>query len=214
MSEPGKDERRLRKHKGDRVGEPGKGERRLRKRGINVRGLKNAGNPKRATARSSEGAGIRGRRLAKALVIVVIAMVFVWVSSVLAPVRGKEDLVGVTLTAGQSASSESGGVLAYAKRLLGIGSNDLPRVFAAEVGVPAGARDVRSMGNVVGYVIDDDVVPTFKRVVACLEGNDWLGAPFGGTVGAVFSKEGGMLSWAIVTCTRVSSATSVVVRYG
>lgn len=105
-------------------------------------------------------------------------------------------------------------VLENIDRLVMQGGEPVPEWFQAEVGLLPNARDVRtgSAGRVVGYVVDCDV----DEALACLEAHmgalGWTGVPLGQGDGFTFVKSSGSCTWALVTCTQVGSATSVVLR--
>ena len=86
--------------------------------------------------------------------------------------------------------------------------------FQAEVGLLPDARDVRSGngGRVVGYVVDCGVDEALASLEAHMEALGWTGVPLGQGDGFTFVKSSGRCTWALATCTRIGSATSVVLR--
>ena len=90
----------------------------------------------------------------------------------------------------------------------------LPSYFEQEIGLPAGARDVRvnGDGSVVGYVMDESPPTAFKRLCSHMEDAGWTEVPLGSVLGATFVKEEGSCTWALASCVEVGCSTSVVFR--
>ncbi|MBQ9043539.1 MAG: hypothetical protein IJ111_12095 [Eggerthellaceae bacterium] len=88
-----------------------------------------------------------------------------------------------------------------------------PDGFMEEIGLIAGARDLRMSGSVVGFAVDDSGADVLEMLCAHMEQRGWTGVPFGGAEGATFLKEGGRYSWALAVCTQVGDATSVVIQF-
>ena len=86
--------------------------------------------------------------------------------------------------------------------------------FLREVGLPPKCRDVRSddAGRVVGCTVDGGSGEVLGGIERRMQGSGWACVPLGNGEGATFVKEGGGITWVIVTCTQVGSATSVVFR--
>lgn len=90
----------------------------------------------------------------------------------------------------------------------------LPPYFEQEIGLLAGARDVRVSedGCVVGYVMDESPPETFERLCMHMRGAGWTEVPLGNIMGATFIKEEGSCTWALASCVEVGCSTSVVFR--
>lgn len=154
---------------------------------------------------------IRSARLGKALVIVALIIVALVICGFVQGASGEEK---ASLIAPVGYVTPSSDVLERAERLLSMGDVAPPDAFVREIGVLAGSRDIRSDRGVVGYVVDGRANDALDALRAEMEQKDWVCTPMDGVVGASFSKKGGELSWAMVTCSQVGEATSVVVRYG
>lgn len=104
--------------------------------------------------------------------------------------------------------------LSRMEELAASGKAQLPVYFEREIGLPDGARDTRvdSTGRVVGFLVDGPSHEVFVRMRESMARAGWSEVSLGETEGATFVKEGGLCSWALVTCTQVGSATSVVYR--
>ena len=91
---------------------------------------------------------------------------------------------------------------------------ELPDWFQAEVGLLPDARDVRvgNAGQVVGYVVDCDLDQALSSFEEHMESLGWKGVPLGQADGFTFIKSSGTCTWALVTCTQIASATSIVIR--
>ena len=91
---------------------------------------------------------------------------------------------------------------------------DVPPQYAAEIGMPAGVRDVRvsSDGAVVGYVVEGAADEVAKEVDACFTARGWISVSLGGIEGRTYLKQEGCYTWALMTATQVGDSTSVVVR--
>ena len=87
-----------------------------------------------------------------------------------------------------------------------------PSEFSREIGLLAGARDVRvyESGRVVGYVLDDESQHVVELLKKHMEQRGWTSVDLGGYTGATFVKDEGECKWALATCNQVGSATSVV----
>ena len=90
--------------------------------------------------------------------------------------------------------------------------SELPDWFLAEVGTLPGARDVRVAceGKVVGYVVDCDVAEALASLEGHMGSLGWTAVSLGQVDGFTFMKPSGRCMWALVTCTQVDGATSVV----
>lgn len=90
----------------------------------------------------------------------------------------------------------------------------LPVFFQEEIGLMKGAHDVRSNegGSVVGYLVDGSEDGIFASLRAHMLQRGWSEVSLGSSGGATFVKEDGACTWALVTCTQVGQATSVVFR--
>lgn len=90
----------------------------------------------------------------------------------------------------------------------------VPSWFQVEVGFLPGARDVRveNENQVVGYVVDCNAGQALQRLKAHMEALGWKGVALGQVDGFTFVKSSGTCTWALVTCTQVATATSIVVR--
>ena len=91
---------------------------------------------------------------------------------------------------------------------------DAPEVFSREVGLAAGAYDIRvsPTGDVIGYMVEDDCEAVLQRERARMESLGWNAVPLGGEQGLTFVKPSGDCTWVLVTCTQVGTSTSVVAR--
>lgn len=90
----------------------------------------------------------------------------------------------------------------------------LPAVFAQEVGLPRGARDVRvdSGGAVIGCSVAlpaEDVADAISEQMAA---RGWREVPLGSVEGATYVKDAGSCSWSLVSCTQIGDKTAVVYR--
>lgn len=93
------------------------------------------------------------------------------------------------------------------------GSPEL-EVFESELFSLAGFSEVRATadGSIVGFVAKDDAANVYERVSARLMQAGWVEVESGlPTVGS-FVKAGGLRTWALVSCSGVGAATSVVVQ--
>lgn len=90
----------------------------------------------------------------------------------------------------------------------------LPSAFAAEIGIPSDARDIRvdSTGAIVGYVVDVPADEANAAVSARMKERGWNEVALGAVEGSTYMKNSGSCTWALVTCTQVGEATNVVFR--
>ena len=100
------------------------------------------------------------------------------------------------------------------ERVASQGEAEAPEWFLAEVGLLPDARDVRvdDSGQVVGYVVDCRVDETLDSLNTLMESRGWTAVPLGQVDGFTFIRQSGSCTWALVTCTQVGAATSVVIR--
>ena len=91
---------------------------------------------------------------------------------------------------------------------------EVPEGFLREVGLPQECRDVRADGDggVVGCTVEGDAREVLEGIELRMRGLGWTSVPLGNGEGATFVKEGGSITWVMVTCTQVGPATSVVFR--
>lgn len=89
-----------------------------------------------------------------------------------------------------------------------------PAAFMEEIGLPVGARDVRTQGDgtLVGYVVDADRDVVADDLAALMKARGWTRVSLGEEGAATYVKSKGRCTWALATCTQVGDATSVVVR--
>lgn len=87
------------------------------------------------------------------------------------------------------------------------------RAGNGELAVPLDAHELRatSDGAVVGYVLSADASTAFSRADAAMRQAGWTGYALGGIAGATYRKADGALHWALLSCTQVGDATSVVI---
>lgn len=168
------------------------------------------------------GLATHNARLVAAVAIVAVIVLAAPVADLLGlagigrtSANGDSGNVHTTLRADEALSaSDVDGVLENLERIVLQNEAEAPEWFRAEVGLLPGARDVRVVGSgrVVGYVVDCDV----EKALACLEEDmqalGWKAVPLGQIGGFTFVRQAGSCTWALVTCTQVGSATSVVVR--
>ncbi len=88
----------------------------------------------------------------------------------------------------------------------------LPSWFENEIGLLPYARNVRVSGSVVGYVVDEECSAALILLQQSLSEKGWKAVSLGEVEGATFIKSSGVCTWALVTCTQIDNATSVVVR--
>ena len=90
----------------------------------------------------------------------------------------------------------------------------LPHYFEEEIGLPAGASDVRvsSDGSIVGCVIDGEVEKAHQLVSQRMVASGWSEVDLGAVRGSTYMKSTGSCRWALTTLTQVGSATSIVYR--
>ncbi len=97
------------------------------------------------------------------------------------------------------------------------GSQQLPRGFEDEVGLPDGADDVRvdarAGGGVVGFVVFEESERAFDSFRDLLSQKGWVAAEGERFGCGSFVKGSGAYRWLFVVCTRVGDATSVTVHY-
>ena len=96
----------------------------------------------------------------------------------------------------------------------GSATGELPGYFEREIGVLESARDVRVSGDgrIVSYIMDCPVAQALSFVGKQMASKGWTEVSLGSVSGATFVKKGGDCQWALVSCTQVGSATSVVYR--
>lgn len=86
--------------------------------------------------------------------------------------------------------------------------------FEREIGLPAAGREVRAneAGTVVSYILDGTPDEALAAVTSHMSQRGWNAVSLGSVEGATFVKEGGSLTWTLVTCTQTDATTSVVFR--
>lgn len=89
---------------------------------------------------------------------------------------------------------------------------EAPQWFQRELALPSEARDVRTSGSVVSYIVEGESGQALEKVKALMAAKGWTCVPLGQAEGATFLKETGSCTWALATCTQVGSATNVVFR--
>ena len=111
-------------------------------------------------------------------------------------------------------ASDAAGILENLERIVSQGETEAPEWFRDEVGLLPGARDVRveAAGRVVGYVVDCGVSEALARIREDVQSRGWTVVPLGEADGFTLVRQSGSCTWALVTCTQVGTATSVVVR--
>ena len=93
-----------------------------------------------------------------------------------------------------------------------LAGGSVPTWFQDEIGLLPGARDVRSGASIVGYLVDGEADETCALLEANMTQRGWSCAPLGGVEGFTCMRPSGSCTWAMVTCTQVGAATSVVTR--
>ena len=126
---------------------------------------------------------------------------------------------GAVESRGVSASAILGdgspeGMLLRLEETAGDADGEVPEGFLREVGLPRECRDVRvgGDGRVVGCTVDGGAEEVLGGIELRMRGLGWTSVPLGNGEGATFVKEGGSITWVMVTCTQVGPATSVVFR--
>lgn len=106
------------------------------------------------------------------------------------------------------------GMLLRLEEAAGEVDGEVPEGFLREVGLPQECRDVRTDGDggVVGCTVEGDAREVLEGIELRMRGLGWTSVPLGNGEGATFVKEGGSITWVMVTCTQVGPATSVVFR--
>lgn len=162
--------------------------------------------------------GILRSRTARAGFIVSVLLVGIFASGQVESVVGAA-APGGSQGAGIRSSSLVGGpsldaLLARLEETSKADEGDLPGYFEAELGLIEGARDVRvnDGGNTVGYVVDRAPSDAIDTISDLMKQKGWLHVSLGNDGGATFVKRDGVCTWALVTCTEVGDATSVVYR--
>lgn len=90
----------------------------------------------------------------------------------------------------------------------------LPRYFEEEIGLPAGAFDVRvsSDGSIVGCVVDGEAENAHRLVSQRMIASGWSEVDLGAAQGSTYLKNSESCRWVLTTLTQVGSATSIVFR--
>lgn len=91
---------------------------------------------------------------------------------------------------------------------------EVPGYFEEEIGLLPESRDVHidSTESIVGYVVDGEEQAVLEQLSCQMRETGWNEVSLGGVDGATFIKSSGRCTWALVSCTQVGSAVSVVMR--
>ncbi len=152
-----------------------------------------------------------GRRLRRAVALVVVALALVAASGVV------EHAMRPSMAS--EAASAFGASDASISEALDEGKEDgparLPASFHAEVGVGAEATSVRvdDAAKIVSYVTGGFADQVFEGVRGRLEDNGWHAVESGLATCGSFVKEEGAYRWLFVACLDVADGTSVVLHY-
>ena len=90
----------------------------------------------------------------------------------------------------------------------------VPEFFQSEIGMPAGAQNVRvdATASVIGWDMTGGSQVVLEAFIKQMENKGWSSVPLGGVCGATFLKDEGQYRWALVSCSQFDSTTSVVLR--
>lgn len=175
----------------------------------------------RKPAEEGDGHAVRGgdtwaKRLAAAMAIVTAIVVAAPLSQAASSAAepGGDPIIGSSIRAHDLVGDgDAEQVLSRIEELADAGGErSVPDGFEGEIGFLPDVRDIRTSGPIVGYVVDGSAADAFDRLCVLMESRGWNSVPIGEANGATFMKGSGTLTWALVTCTQVGDATTVVFR--